>query len=131
MSSWERVIKLENGSKKLFDRLLREHKHLLATADISLFRSIPPTSEISTIYKYGGNRCSNILLQSTLPTLIEVAIDMTPTNKILSGILVIIQVLPKSHYYICLILIFGWRINETIKLLNVSLNIFLGIAKVV
>ena len=82
MSSWERVIKLENGSKKLFDRLLREHKHLLATADLSLFRSMPPTFQISTIYKYGGNRCSNILLESTLTTLIEVAIEMIPAKKI-------------------------------------------------
>ena len=82
MSSWERVIKLENGSKKLFDRLLREHKHLLATADLSLFRSMPPTFQICTIYKYGGNRCSNILLESTLTTLIEVAIEMIPAKKI-------------------------------------------------
>ena len=82
VSSWERVIKLENGSKKLFDRLLREHKHLLATADLSLFRSMPPTFQICTIYKYGGNRCSNILLESTLTTLIEVAIEMIPAKKI-------------------------------------------------
>ena len=82
MSSWERVIKLENGSKKLFDRLLREHKHLLATADLSLFRSMPPIFQICTIYKYGGNRCSNILLESTLTTLIEVAIEMIPAKKI-------------------------------------------------
>ena len=82
MSSWERVIKLENGSKKLFHRLLREHKHLLATADLSLFRSMPPTFQICTIYKYGGNRCSNILLESTLTTLIEVAIEMIPAKKI-------------------------------------------------
>lgn len=78
----ERVIKLENGSKKLFDRLLREHKHLLATADLSLFRSMPPTFQICTIYKYGGNRCSNIHLESTLTTLIEVAIEMIPAKKI-------------------------------------------------
>ena len=82
VSSWERVIKLENGSKKLFDRLLREHKHLLATADLSLFRSMPPTFQICTIYKYGGNRCSNILSESTLTTLIEVAIEMIPAKKI-------------------------------------------------
>ena len=78
----ERVIKLENGSKKLFDRLLREHKHLLATAYLSLFRSMPPTFQICTIYKYGGNRCSNILSESTLTTLIEVAIEMIPAKKI-------------------------------------------------